>query len=1074
MRRKPSRNALKGYTYQTYILALLLAKMDVDRTIKTLSFECLVNHQFDDISITTTDDKTYWCQVKNNRGATINDITVFNDRVIIKGKEAKLDNEKNNVIIINTENIKTNNSFFGIPSVIKEGVVIVPVSEKQVSDNLGEMYKTIDRAMQIMQLALEKTIQGKTEISQSDLPEIMRLSMQLNEKTILLRKVPEINEYGVTHIVGKPGVGKSHFVNELVNKFPDAIVYRFWINSQDAAWKTRLQYEHFIEDVGLNTFKSPKNFSENELIEELFNNGKILIIDGLDHVENYLKIDLDKYISFLEKIDKKGIRAVLLSRPLRRDTKWQKMELLNWNTEETRLYLCANYNLSDYSIQNEIFRISNGYPIITYYLAEHYKKFGEIGKRDEISDLNQYYAELLKDVQTKAALCTFATCTSFITIDELKLFNQDPESIEIIQGFIREHPYLFEQILNRVSLIHDSLNTFLRKEIASFPDKEKRILSIIENSILSGEVEFLSRLNSFNFEESFYERVLHEYCSFDALKKLLNNTIDYDSISNLYKQLKTVLEKRKGVFSASEYYAFSLLCQVIQRNNLIGDEGLIYQVLEYAKRFGNIENQVFSSNSIWHVYLATINDTDRLKQYLNNSYYSNNQLDEVLKTLTEEKHFFDRLTRKIDYEKVEQYLKEESVSSFEKMKVLEEYLVSIYIDKNDKNYYYQPFLDYIEKKDNKSIIDVLVGDGFDLHFSRISVNKAVSIIGGLGLNDAYRNPRKSLMECILESAPGGSFQVVPFVQSIIRLASYEHRDIDICSVNYVWTMYYERKDYSVVNIDDALLVFEKRELIDELDSCFIINKLLDQSEKGIRHLLNSYINKKELAFINTLVENKCFNKEFNADVFQFKPEAISLLPKDVVLSRLREIIMFHSYSNTIEYQEIENVMESSYGELVLEIIGAHGFEVRNFDGSKESRQALINYNIDFSDIIEDKSKESEYVPFAYGSIDLKDIKYIKEKNIDALEIAKYKDGWSDCLPFPNMYKLYDSGYIKEIALEIIHISLLTRTELNYYGNWFCLIGNIPVFYDILDINVDWQELFDIFIGFLDISLIAHH
>ena len=45
-------------------------------------------------------------------------------------------------------------------------------------------------------------------------------------------EAPKNIENGITFIVGKPGVGKSHFVNELKDAYPDAIVYRFWIGSQ--------------------------------------------------------------------------------------------------------------------------------------------------------------------------------------------------------------------------------------------------------------------------------------------------------------------------------------------------------------------------------------------------------------------------------------------------------------------------------------------------------------------------------------------------------------------------------------------------------------------------------------------------------------------------------------------------------------------------------------------------------------------------------------------------------------------------------------------------------------------------
>ena len=46
-------------------------------------------------------------------------------------------------------------------------------------------------------------------------------------------------------------------------------------------------------------------------------------------------------------------------------------------------------------------------------------------------------------------------------------------------------------------------------------------------------------------------------------------------------------------------------------------------------------------------------------------------------------------------------------------------------------------------------------------------------------------------------------------------------------------MYFERKDYSVIRINEALLTFEKKKLITEYDSLDLISNLMNQSEKGI-------------------------------------------------------------------------------------------------------------------------------------------------------------------------------------------------------------------------------------------------
>ena len=61
---------------------------------------------------------------------------------------------------------------------------------------------------------------------------------------------------------------------------------------------------------------------------------------------------------------------------------------------------------------------------------------------------------------------------------------------------------------------------------------------------------------------------------------------------------------------------------------------------------------------------------------------------------------------------------------------------------------------------------------------------------------------------IKQNAYEGSFTVMELAASYLKLANYEHRDVDIRSLAYCWSMYHNRKDYSVSTIEEALLAFE--------------------------------------------------------------------------------------------------------------------------------------------------------------------------------------------------------------------------------------------------------------------------
>lgn len=1071
--RKLARNALKGYTFQNYIFTFFLAKMDAERKIARIESESLNTKQFDDICVVMEDGVIYRIQVKNYPGTKIEDISISEHIVKIKTNNNQYDSTDNNVVIINTDQIPTDTMFMGIPAIIKEGIIIIPMTEEKVTDHLDSLYRTEERELQIIQKAYEYTCMEKFEVNIEDLPDLIKLSTNLQQQTVIMRTVPEKIENGITFIVGKPGVGKSHFVNELINSYPDSIAYRFWVGSQDEQLTRRLQFDKFLTEIGLLVFKSPRDFTIEEIIIEIASKDQIIIIDGLDHVENYNSIELQKYIDFISALGDSSVRVIVLSRPLKENIVWQRMELLNWSIDETRFYLQVAHDISDYSVHKSIFEITDGYPIITYFLAEHYKQHGNINIEYPVTDLNQYYDNLLSKVGTKSLLCIFATNNSFFTWKELSSLLSDPESYDVLNEFVYSYPYLFEILENRISLIHDSLNTYLRGILSSFPARQEKVLNIVKSSLEDGNVEYMSRLASFNLDNDFLAVLLKKYSNFDVFKQLLSSTLDYNSITKFYNQLQRILETRDDILDIYQYYSFSLVFQVATRNDLIGCDGLIYQILLYIHDHGEIEDQIFSSGIMWNLYLACKQKEYHTEKFIKDSRYSERQFYELIKSVNDEANFYDQLNKHILFSDIEPILQDSKVSTQEKANLIQEYLISVWINGGSEDMLYELFVEYIDTENEFIFNSAFKEYGFDNFWIRLIPHRAkirLHELGFFGDENMYRG--MTLIEKIKKCSIGGSFEVIPVAQSLLRLANYENREIDIYSVNYAWTMYGQRKDYSVYSIEDALIIFEQKGLIEEKESIELIHGLMAQSEKGIRHLMSSYINKKGPECTKRLIEKGCFNNsDFNADIFDLLPENINCFTRRHIKSRIDEMAYYHRNSKIIEFGDICNILGSDYCDMVLDALEYFEYSILGAVKGNIIEQKLIERGIKY--ISGDVEEEKKYVPFDGGYIHEEDECYIRQNDIKPLEVAKYADGWYSCLPLPEIYTLYNSDELRRDYIDILHSSMFARIgDREYVGNWHLLLGNIPVFLKICDIELDWNRLFKIFKQFLEVSLIS--
>lgn len=269
---KTARNSIKGYTYQQSIFVLFLAIMDTQRNIAKIEVESLDTKNFDDLYIECLPNKgedslTYRIQVKNYPQTALTDITVSGNALTIKGNINEFNPDDHNILIVNTDLIVTDDIFMGLDCIKQNDVIIIPLTIEQLAQKLDTMFESEIRELQIIHKADDITENAKFKISIEELPELIQMSTDLESKTIILRNPPADFPHNITFIEGKPGVGKSHFVNEICEDNPDAIVYRFWTGSQDPNQNKRLHFDKFISELGLKVYHSPKKVYINELVE---------------------------------------------------------------------------------------------------------------------------------------------------------------------------------------------------------------------------------------------------------------------------------------------------------------------------------------------------------------------------------------------------------------------------------------------------------------------------------------------------------------------------------------------------------------------------------------------------------------------------------------------------------------------------------------------------------------------------------------------------------------------------------------------------------------------------------------
>ena len=1077
---KPSKNALFGYSYQKLVTLFLLIKMDAEREIERIEIEADVNNNFDDVKIIVKHEEMY-CQMKDINDVSLEDLKIGKENINIKGKNHKLSNHIN---ILFFKEIKITNNFqiLGIPACRKDNVLIVSLLRHEILNRINQIYKRNEKRLSIIVGFFENCFDRRQlTIDREDLPIIDIYNTQLLEPTINTGKY-HLKIENILIIEGKPGVGKSHLVNCLLDQYKNNIVYRFWVSNQDRNYKQRLVYNNFISNISKELFNDFVFRSEEDIIQKLSDEGKIVLIDGFDHIENYNNEELIHYVTFIEKLKNK-CKTIVLTRPLKIKLNWKKQILENWTKDQALKVLDELFHITDYRVRDKIFILTAGYPILVRYIAEHYKTFNILPQMKELKDLEDYYSKIVKNVVTKSALALFISSRSFFMKSEISEFLDD-ELADIVNEFISSYPYLFEIRLNRITLFHDSFNTYLRNQGI---DNTKRITKInqkVFQSIMNEEKRYLSRFVYFNLDHNMKLNILSKYTSILAFENLIKDAIDFEAIRSFYFQIRESLhDLAPEDLEIINYYDLGLIINIINRDHVSTLNNFFYTFVKCLLFNGYREEDVTSSEYLFAMFYYLKTDDISLLYNLtsNNNYSTDNYYEVFLNEIKSEDCYFDIHREPIELtQKIRDILNNEL--EYQSKDLITYILENVYIHSTKIEEFIEfqksivKYID-VDKKEGITILEkILPKYNVRSFYANMILTNAKSKIVSLGKGkDPNEYSSLNLNDFIKKNRHIGSFKMWVEILNYMRLSLKEKRRIDLSSIALFWPMYHERKDYSVLNLDVALKAFEEKKYITEDKSIRIIVFTQSMSEKGIRHLLNSYITLHSPNILFNILD-KYDMKDLEISFFDLPAKFIDSFPNRVFNYAMGKLLNYHHYHKAIDFVEIENAFYSKVWERIIIILKNLEYKIKILE-----THPLLNKLKKYDVVLELESskddklkyKEDSIDRYSRGILDSEDIDFIKENKLDITEVAGCINGYYSAFSDLNIFKLYEKEEVRKNVQNILYNAILGKIRnINMYGYVYYFVGNIPRFLIDFDIDKNLNKIYSSFKKFLELSLLT--
>lgn len=1070
------RNAYSGYTYQKHITFLLLSMMDVERNISYIEIEAKVNNKFDDLTI-SIDNENFYFQIKDFETVTISDLVIKNGELLIKNNPHKLSEHKN-ILFFKYIEFQPNFNILGFDCYKLNNIYIISMSRQDVDISIDKLYGgNLNRRYEIEVFFNQLLDKRKWEITRLDLPVLETFNIDLEEESIKIsHNLLEFEE--ILLIEGKPGIGKSHFVNSLTEQFSENILYRFWVGNQDKDYQERLKFKNFIRNINIKLFHDLKDRSISEIFKAIENKNLTFIIDGLDHIENYNKRELCKFITFIDEL-KKNCKVIVLSRPLITELKWKKFILEHWNKIQTEKVLNELFNIDDYYIQKRIFYITQGYPLLVKYVAEYYRLNNKLPKIEQLKDIDSFYDDIIKDEKGKYSLTIFLCTNSYLMFSELELFLGD--SKYYVEEFIHEHPYLFDTKLNRISLFHDSFNTYLRNRFSNYKLLNDKISEIVYNSVINLNKRFLSRISLFKLSDTYKKDIARKFSSINTFKEIMQDSIDFESIRTFYFDLRDDMYKYKfDDFEIIHYYDLSLIINLLSRDHISTPNGFLYTYVRSLLFNGYTEEDITSSDYLFAMlfYIKTNNPVLLYNNVSNDNYSTDHFYQQLNKDVNNEEYFFSQHKKVIKEKRIKDllndklYFKDYLIAIIENLYIhkkrykgflelsysLETYLrgfesrgaieLSEFLEKYPNSYYYADW--YL-----KDVKKNLIAKGFE-----------VSTINNNDYNIL------SLEEIILKNKEIGSFNLHEKIHEYIRLALHKKQSINIASISKYWTKYYNRKDYTLYSLPIALKVLEAKRLISLKECIKIISSIQKISEKGYGHLLGSFI---ELYPPNIIIP---FLDDYNLDDliinwFLLPTKYINIFSDQMYNYAITNVVKYHRAS-TMDIYDIKNALLSNRINDIEVTFSIVKLKIR-VEKSDEILNKIKNSKLIF-DIYVDKDKnkykKTSKERFKEGILYSEDIDFIKKKKLSPQEIAKLSDGNSACLANIEIFQIFEPEEVSNNFQEILYNAIIGKTRrIDYNYILYYTSGNILKMIDTYRTSEEFEMAFNSFKTFLDLSMI---
>lgn len=1045
----------KGYGFQDNVKSYFVLLMDLERTIRSVNSEIDTEklHSMDDIEIICDDGQHYFLQCKDYSELDRSEIIVENNMIKVRGAKHCLSHSGKNVLVVHNLNMSPTTKFMGLDAIVVGDLIIArcTISDRDI---LSNRYQSHLRVNKIINLVDRHTENGVGLVSKSDLPLLCTYSTELADKTVNIDReiaiTPEIN-----CVVGKPGSGKSHFCNTLMNKLDsnNSLFYRFWISNDDSNYEKRLSFEEFKNDISTKLFNTPDKKTIEDVINCIKNKKCTVVLDGLDHVYNYRPTDYNRYELFIDALSNNTV--IIFCRPFDR-LKWKKIELDDWKKDQSDHFIKKAFNIDNKSIQDEIFDSVKGYPLLTYYVASNYCLTGKVQNCDNIHEISDYYAKLTESVKNKTLLSVISISPRYLTREDIDCLMERPLS-KIVKEFMNLYPFIFSSKLNRFSPLHDSFCNYL-KSVPECNDEDFHDLMTKNafESLLRGETRFMSRIKSFDLNQEQKQQLLQKYCSFDCLITVLDNTYDWESIVDFYDTLKIFLDDCPNFFLLTEYYEFILISLVLERRLALEDEKLMYYFAKQLLMQEKNESEIFSTGLLWAMIVKIKAASGNL--LLQWAIDNNQNTERYLECFNED---IENYVLRINLSNDPTYRNRLNYELISDQWARCGYLSFVYDD--DSNEFHKLVVGLTENP--KEYGNKLLG-----YLSSIGVKKSepgfnsipCKIVDYLYYSGKLRerNPYlKTIDEIIASSYKRGAYDVGESIMKCFALADVENRVVNLDGLWKYYFMYWERKDSSVLSLPLLLIKFELKGLISLADSIGLIINLQNMSEKGIRHLLSEYVNNRGKESIEYCVEYDLI------DYLRFDfldSIIIDMLPEDEITNEFYKLI---KYVNDINYSNIANIVGSRYFSLLREMI------ITNHTSVHEVPPELFEI---FSNCLCDyrKNEESEkHDMMRDNCVMINDEDVIIAQKIDMLNLAEYHDGWHNVLPFPEFYANYDSVELNENYDMILHKSLFTKYYQTWYGSWYYCPYTVLRLAEIANVHIDWIYCFNMFQRFMTISQI---